>query len=116
MMGSLVIAQAFDLALTLEMGQTFRWRRLGDEEVRDRDWGHPPERWRTGDAWYSGVLGPYLVQIRQMGDGVEYRVGGRDGELEGIDLSELRHDPVVARAVGTPRVLRVFQNEEHPRH
>ena len=37
---SLVIEQPFDLALTLEMGQTFRWRRRGDE----------------GEDWYSGVL------------------------------------------------------------
>ena len=28
---SLVIEQPFDLALTLEMGQTFRWRRRGDK-------------------------------------------------------------------------------------
>ena len=126
---SLVIAQSFDLALTLEMGQTFRWRRLGDEEVCERDWGHPPERWRTGDAWYSGVLGPHLVHIRQTGDGVEYRVGGSDGELKDIDLSqalhahfrldddieaiyaELRRDPVVARAVEQYPGLRLLRQE-----
>ena len=129
---SLVIVQPFDLALTLEMGQAFRWHRRGDE----------------GYYWYSGVLGPHLVHIRQTGDGVEYRASGSDGELDDIDLShalheyfrlgddiadiytELRRDPVVACAVGkypgstvaaagaggVPRVLRVFQNEEHPRH
>ena len=110
---SLVIEQPFDLALTLEMGQTFRWRRRGD----------------VGEDWYSGVLGPHLVHIRQTGDGVEYRVGGTDGELENIDLSralhdyfrlgddieaiytELRRDPVVARAVEQYAGLRLLRQE-----
>ena len=125
----LVIAQPFDLALTLEMGQTFRWRRVGDENVRARDWGNPPEQWRTGGAWYSGVLGAHLVHIRQSGDGVEYRVGGTDGELHDVDLSEalhdylrlddniaaihdaLRRDPVVARAVELYSGLRLLRQE-----
>ena len=47
---NLVSAQPFDLALTPEMGQAFRWRRVGDEDVSARDWGDPPERWRTGGA------------------------------------------------------------------
>ena len=109
----LVIEQPFDLALTLEMGQAFRWRRLGDED----------------EEWYSGVLGPHLVHIRQTGDGVEYRVGGSDGEREDIDLSqalhahfrlddnieaiyaELRCDPVVARATGEYPGLRLLRQE-----
>ena len=125
----LVIAQPFDLALTLEMGQTFRWRRVSDENVRARDWGDPPERWRTGGAWYSGVLGAHLVHIRQSGDGVEYRVGGTDGELHDVDLSDtlhdylrlddnitaildaLRRDPVVARAVELYPGLRLLRQE-----
>ena len=53
-----------DLALSLEMGQAFRWRRVGNEEVRQGDWGDPPDRWRSnGGAWYSGVLGEYLVHL-----------------------------------------------------
>ena len=110
---SLVIAQPFDLALTLEMGQAFRWRRRGGE----------------GEDWYSGVLGPHLVHIRQTGDGVEYRAGGSDGELEDIDLSRtlhdyfrlgdnieaiytgLRRDPVVARAVEQYEGLRLLRQE-----
>ena len=51
----LVITQPFDLALTLEMGQTFRWRRVGDENVRRRDWGNPPE----ADVCLSGYLAAY---------------------------------------------------------
>ena len=33
----MTIRQPFDLALSLEMGQAFRWRRVGDEGVRQRD-------------------------------------------------------------------------------
>lgn len=129
MTNRLVIRQPFDLALTLEMGQTFRWRRRGDEAVRHRDWGDPPEHWRTGGGWYSGVLGPYLVHIRQTSDGVEYRVGGSDGELTDIDLSrtlhdyfrlgddieaiyaQLRRDPIVAQAIDTYPGLRLLRQE-----
>ena len=54
----LAINQPFDLALSLEMGQAFRWRRVGDEGIANRDWGRPPARWRTGGGgWYSGVIG-----------------------------------------------------------
>ena len=52
----LAIDQPFDLAVSLEMGQAFRWRRVGDEDVRKRDWGCPSVYWRTGGGWYSGVL------------------------------------------------------------
>ena len=44
----LIVAQPFDLAQTLEMGQAFRWRRVGDDDVSDRAWGDPPEPWQTG--------------------------------------------------------------------
>lgn len=126
---TIAVAQPIDLALTLEMGQTFRWRRVGDESVHARDWGDPPERWRTGGGWYSGVLGPHLVHIRQSGDGVEYRVGGADGELHDVDLGEtlhdyfrldddiaaihdaLRGDPVVCRAVERYPGLRLLRQE-----
>ena len=83
----LTIRQPFDLALSLEMGQAFRWRRVGDEEVRQGDWGDPPARWHSnGGAWYSGVQGEYLVHLRQTGEGLEYRVGGGDGERDDVNL------------------------------
>ena len=85
----LAINQPFDLALSLEMGQAFRWRRVGDEGLANRDWGRPPARWRTGGGgWYSGVIGQHLIHIRQTAEGVEYRAGGPDGEID-ADLSEL---------------------------
>ena len=111
------------------MGQTFRWQRVGDKDVRARDWGDPPERWRAGDAWYSGVLGSSVVHIRQTVDGVEYRVGGSDGELHDVDLSDtlhayfrlddditaihdaLRRDPAVARAIDRYPGLRLLRQE-----
>ena len=63
----LKIEQPFNLELSITMGQAFRWRPLGD-------------------GWFSGVLGENLVHIRQTGDGVEYRVGGPDGELDDVDF------------------------------
>ena len=66
------IEQPFDLATSLTMGQAFRWRPLGD-------------------GWYSGVLKQRLVHLRQTPDGLEYRVGGPDGEIAAVDLDhELR--------------------------
>ncbi len=59
----------FDLELSLTMGQAFRWRSLGD-------------------GWFSGVLGENLVHIRQTEDGVEYRVGGPEGEREAGDADD----------------------------
>ena len=129
MANRLPIEQPFALAVTLEMGQAFRWRRVGDGHVRDRDWGDPPERWRRGGGWYSGVLGPHLVHLRQVAGGVEYRVGGEDGEREDIDLGQLlrdyfrldddidaiyetlRHEPVVARAIERHRGLRLLRQD-----
>ena len=122
----LMIQQPFDLALSLEMGQAFRWRRVGDE---NRDWGNPPERWRDGDGWYSGVLGDYLVHIRRTRYGVEYRVGDGDGERDDVDLSQRLHhyfrlgddidaihaelvrDPVLARAVERYPGMRLLRQE-----
>ena len=65
----LQINQPFDLDRSLTMGQAFRWRHLGD-------------------GWFSGVLGENLVHIRQTGDGVEYRVGGPDGERPASDKDD----------------------------
>ena len=65
----LPIDQPFDLSLSLTMGQAFRWRPLDD-------------------GWFSGVLGENLVHICQTEIGVEYRVGGPDGEREATDADD----------------------------
>ena len=65
----LKIEQPFDLELSLTMGQAFRWRPLGD-------------------GWFSGVIGENLFHVRQTGDGVEYRVGGPDGERTATDKDD----------------------------
>lgn len=54
----LAIDQPFDLAESLESGQAHRWKHLGD-------------------GLYSGVLGPWLIHLRQVSEGLEYRVGGK---------------------------------------
>ena len=72
----LEITQPFDLALSLTMGQAFRWQRL------------PADYCADGGDWFSGVIGDHLIHIRQTDGGVEYRVGGADGERDdvGFDL------------------------------
>lgn len=72
----LEITQPFDLEVSLTMGQAFRWREL------------PAGFYGDGHRWFSGVLGDNLVHIRQTDTGVEYRVGGPEGEMD-RDLSEL---------------------------
>ena len=85
----MTVRQPIDLALSLEMGQAFRWRRVGDDNVHLRNWGDPPAPWqKNGGAWYSGVMGNYLVHLRQTGEGLEYRVGGEDGERHDVDLDQ----------------------------
>ena len=65
----LEIKQPFNLELSLMMGQAFRWRELGD-------------------GWFSGVIGENLIHIRQTNDGVEYRVGGADGERAATNVDD----------------------------
>ena len=67
----LEIKQPFNLELSLMMGQAFRWQRL------------PLDFYADGHQWYSGVLGDNLIHIRQTDDGIEYRIGGPDGEVKG---------------------------------
>ena len=87
------VRQPFDLALSLEMGQAFRWRRVGDEEDCQGNWGEPPALGRGNcGGWYSGVLGEYLVHLRQTEEELEYRVGGEDGEGHDVDLDRHLHD------------------------
>ncbi len=64
----LPIHQPFDLALSLTMGQAFRWHEL------------PPDFYGGGHKWFSGVLGENLIHIRQTENGLEYRVGNPNGE------------------------------------
>ena len=59
------IDQPFDLAESLESGQAHRWKLLGD-------------------GWYSGVLGQWLIHIRQGTGGVEYRAAASQ-DLAGPD-------------------------------
>ena len=87
------VRQPFDLARSLEMGQAFRWRRVGDELVHPQNWGDPPAPWRGGaGGWYSGVLGEFLVHLRQTSEGLEYRVGGERGERHDVNLDQQVHD------------------------
>ena len=65
----LAIKQPFNLELSLMMGQAFRWCELGD-------------------GWFLGVIGENLVHIRQTDDGVEYRVGGPEGERPAGDADD----------------------------
>ena len=107
----LALTQPFDLELSLTMGQAFRWRPLGDGR-------------------FSGVLGENLIHIRQIEGGIEYRVGGPDGERDGSDLddgllrryfredddvtaiyNDLSRDPVVARLVAQYPGMRVLRQE-----
>ena len=68
MVREIAINAPFDLELSLTMGQAFRWQRLPD--------GFYP----GGDQWFSGVLSDTLIHIRQTDIGVEYRLGGPNGE------------------------------------
>ena len=60
-MGYVSIEQPLNLKLSLTMGQAFRWQ-------------------SRNDGWHSGVLERKLVHIRQAAGGVDYRIGGQDGE------------------------------------
>ena len=73
MVREIEIQQPFDLQLSLTMGQAFRWI--------------PSE-----DGWFAGVLGTSLYRVRQTARGLEYRVGGANGEREPdvTDDQELR--------------------------
>ena len=103
------IRQPLDLETTLYMRQAFRWRRIG--------------------GWHSGVLGEYLVHLRQVSGGLEYRVGSEDGERQDMDLdrclsdyfrldddltaihSRLGQHPAVAEAIGMYPGLRLLRQE-----
>ena len=108
----LEITQPFDLKLSLTMGQAFRWVPLADGR-------------------FSGVVGENLVHIRQTDGGVEYRVGGPDGERDATAAddemlrryfredtdnvaaiyADISRDPVVARLVRQYPGMRVLRQE-----
>ena len=66
----LAINQPFDLAESLESGQAHRWKNLGD-------------------GWYSGVLGQWLIHVRQVPEGVEYRAAGPGNAVDPDALPDL---------------------------
>ena len=114
----LKIEQPFNLELSLTMGQAFRWHKL------------PADFYGDGHKWFSGVLGENLLHIRQTDDGVEYRVGGPDGERAGTPADDemlrryfredddvaaiyqdICRDPVVAGLVRKYPGMRVLRQE-----
>ena len=114
----LKIEQPFNLELSLTMGQAFRWHKL------------PADFYGDGHKWVSGVLGENLLHIRQTDDGVEYRVGGPDGERAGTPADDemlrryfredddvaaiyqdICRDPVVAGLVRKYPGMRVLRQE-----
>lgn len=102
------IGQPFDLAESLESGQAHRWKRLED-------------------GWYSGVLGPRLIHIRQDTTGVEYRAVGRGVDPDALErllrsyfrldddicaiYSEICRDRRVAEMVGRYPGLRILRQD-----
>ena len=56
----LSIEQPFDLGASLESGQAFRWRRVGD--------------------WYYGVLFDSIVRVRQIDGGIDFATEPEDEE------------------------------------
>jgi N-glycosylase/DNA lyase len=66
--GHLEFPEPFSLRLTLYMGQAFRWRRLDGSVDKLDDGGR-----YSDDEWHSGVLGEFLIHLRQVGSAVEYR-------------------------------------------
>ena len=124
------IQQPFDLTLTLEMGQAFRWTRVSEDEESRQGQGDAPEPGLgNSDCWYSGVLGHYLVHLRRIQNGLEYRVGDRDGERHDIDLdkklwnyfrldddieaiyAQLDHDHAVTSAIEAYPGLRLLRQD-----
>lgn len=82
--GELEIPQPFSLRLTLYMGQAFRWRRLDGSVDKLEDSGRHPD-----SEWHSGVLGSFLIHLRQVGSRVEYRASKFDGPADDEDVRTL---------------------------
>lgn len=84
--GRLEIPEPFSLRLTLYMGQAFRWRRLDGTVDPLDDGGRTPD-----SAWHSGVLGAYLIHLRQVDSGVEYRASTIKERVDNEDVVTLLH-------------------------
>jgi N-glycosylase/DNA lyase len=69
MVRELEVKQPLDLGFSLTMGQAFRWQELTEN-------------------WFSGVLGPNLIHVRQTDVGIAYRIGGPDGEREATETDD----------------------------
>jgi len=91
--------QPLDLSLTLSCGQAFRWE----------------ER----EGWWEGVVGDRLWRLRQEGDRLTYdgptaRALGSylalDEDLPAI-LASVDRDPVIHRAIGACRGLRILRQD-----
>ena len=82
--GELEIPQPFSLRLTLYMGQAFRWRRLDGSVDKLEDGGRHPD-----SEWHSGVLGSFLIHLRQVGSRVEYRASKLGGPADDEDVRTL---------------------------
>ena len=82
--GELEIPQPFSLRLTLYMGQAFRWRRLDGSVDKLEDGGRYPD-----NEWHSGVLGEFLIHLRQAGSRVEYRASKLGGPADDEDVRTL---------------------------
>jgi len=85
----------FNLALTLESSQAFRWR-------------------READGWYAGVVGRRLIRVRQVGDRVE---GNGDPHYFSLDRSlpeivaTFPPEPILEAAVRQYWGLRVLRQD-----
>ena len=85
------------------MGQAFHWRRLDGTVDKLGDGGRHPD-----SEWHSGLLGEFLIHLRQVGSAVEYRATKlgepADGEAVGTLLQRyLRLDDDVSRIYGDLR-------------
>ena len=91
------ISRPFDLALTLTMGQAFRWRPFGD-------------------GWFSGVVGPHLFHVRQIDGGIEYEAVSLPGRVDDPDECLRRYfrldddiDAIYASIAHDPKVATIMR-------
>jgi N-glycosylase/DNA lyase len=91
--------QPLDLSLTLSCGQAFRWERR--------------------EGWWEGVIGDRLWRLRQEGNRLGYTGApapvvqhylALDEDLPAI-LASVDRDPVIHRAIGACRGLRILRQD-----
>ena len=105
-----ILGQPFDLGLTLDAGQTFRWRKESD----------------NGDGWWNGVVRGQLIRIRQKDGGdLEFECApGPDGVVQemlrryfrldddiGAIYKSISRDSQMAGLVQEHRGLRLMRQE-----